>query len=144
MYIFFVVLATIFYGINVNMVHKHLHDLGSLKISSVALSLNAIQAAVVLFFTGYFNEDLFNTGVLMSTGFASILGVFGTALASILFYIFIKKAGAVFASMVTYGIPAVAILWGIWYGEHIGWKQAVCVGIILSGVWMANRKPKTS
>ena len=144
LYIFFVVLATALYGINVNMVHKHLQELGSLKIASVALSLNAIPAAVVLFFTGYFDQDLFGAGVLMSTGFASILGVFGTALASILFYILIKKAGAVFASMVTYGIPAVAILWGIWYGEHIGWKQALSVGIILAGVWTANRKPKNS
>ena len=54
----------------------------------------------------------------------------------------LKRAGAVFASMVTYGIPAVAILWGIAYGEEIGWKQILCVAIILAGVWLANRKPK--
>jgi len=142
LFVFFVVLATAFYGINVNMVHKHLSHIGSLKIAAVALSLNAIPAAIILFFTGYFDKDLLETGTLISTGYSAILGVFGTALASVLFYVLLKRAGAVFASMVTYGIPAVAILWGIAYGEHIGWKQIICVAVILAGVWLANRKPK--
>ena len=141
-YVLFVVLATALYGINVNMVHKHLSHIGSLKIAAVALSLNAIPAAVILFFTGYFDKDLFNTDVLISTGYSAILGVFGTALASVLFYVLLKRAGAVFASMVTYGIPAVAIIWGIIYGEHVGGKQVLCLVIILTGVWVANRKPK--
>lgn len=142
LFVSFVVLATALYGINVNMVHKHLSHIGSLKIAAVALSLNAIPAAIVLFFTGYFDKDLLEAGTLISTGYSAILGVFGTALASVLFYVLLKRAGAVFASMVTYGIPAVAILWGIAYGEEIGWKQILCVAIILAGVWLANRKPK--
>lgn len=31
-----------------------------------------------------------------------------------------KRAGAIFASMVTYGIPVVAIIWGVVYKEEIG------------------------
>lgn len=138
----YVVLATIMYGYNVNMVHRHLGKIGSLKVVAVALGLNAIPAAVVLFLTGYFSQDLLQTGTLISTGYATILGVFGTALATVLFYVLIKRTGAVFASMVTYGIPAVAIFWGIVFGEQVGWKQVVCVAIILSGVWLANKKPK--
>ncbi|RYF90931.1 MAG: DMT family transporter [Chitinophagaceae bacterium] len=138
----YVVLATMFYGYNVNMVHRHLGSIGSLKVVAVALGLNAIPAAVVLFLTGYFDQDLLQRGNLVSTGYATILGVFGTALATVLFYVLIKRTGAVFASMVTYGIPAVAIFWGIVFGEAVGIKQIACVVIILSGVWLANRKPK--
>ncbi len=143
LYILFVVLATAFYGINVNMVHKHLSHIGSLKIAAVALSLNAIPALVVLFFTGYFNKNYLNTGVLISTGYSSVLGVFGTAIASVLFYVLLKRAGAIFASMVTYGIPVIAIMWGIIYGEQIGWKQLLSMCVILAGVWVANRKLKS-
>lgn len=142
LFILFVVLATMLYGFNVNMVHRHLSHIGSLKIAAVALSLNAIPALLVLFFTGYFQQDLMATGTLMSTGFSTLLGIFGTALASVLFYVLLKRAGAVFASMVTYGIPVIAIMWGIIYGEHIGMKQVASMFVILAGVWVANMKDR--
>ncbi len=139
-YISFVVLATIFYGFNVNMVQRQLKDIGSLQIAAVALTLNAIPALIVLYFTGYFNLPFSDKGVLWSTAASSILGIFGTAIASIIFYVLVKRAGAIFASMVTYGIPVVAILWGIMYKEEVGWKQVACLALILFGVYFANRK----
>ena len=139
-YVSYVVLATIFYGFNVNMVHKHLHHIGSIQIASVALTLNAIPAFIVLYFTGYFNLPLSDSGILYSTGHAALLGILGTALASIIFYVLIKRAGAVFSSMVTYGIPIIANFWGIIYGEEVGIKQFGCLALILLGVYLANRK----
>jgi drug/metabolite transporter (DMT)-like permease len=140
LYVSFIVLATIFYGINVNMVHRHLRDTGSLQIAAVALSLNAVPALIVLVFTGYFDLPLTSTGILYSTGHAALLGIFGTAIASIIFYVLIKRAGAVFSSMVTYGIPLVANCWGLLYGEEVGWKQFGCLLLILVGVYVANRR----
>jgi drug/metabolite transporter (DMT)-like permease len=139
-YISFVVIATICYGINVNMVHKQLGNIGSLQIAAVALTLNAIPAALVLFFTGYFNLPVSEKAVFASTFYSALLGVFGTAVASIIFYMLVKRAGAVFSSMVTYGIPVVANFWGIAYGENVGWKQFACLALILLGVYVANRK----
>lgn len=140
LYISYVVLATVFYGFNVNMVHRHLTNIGSLQIAAVALTLNAIPALIVLAATGYFSLPLTSMAVLQSTGAAALLGVLGTAVASVIFYMLVKRAGAVFASMVTYGIPFVAIVWGVIYGEEVGWKQVICLMIILSGVYVANRK----
>lgn len=142
-YVSYVVLATVFYGFNVNMVHKHLHHIGSIQIASVALTLNAIPALIVLYFTGYFNLPLSDSGILYSTGQAALLGILGTAIASIIFYVLIKRAGAVFSSMVTYGIPIVANFWGILYGEEVGLKQFGCLALILAGVYIANRKGST-
>lgn len=142
LYISYVVLATIFYGINVNMVHRYLHNIGSLQIAAVALTLNAIPALIVLAATGYFSLPLTEKGVLLSTGAAAVLGIMGTAVASIIFYMLVKRAGAVFASMVTYGIPVVAIIWGVIYKEDVGWKQVLCLALILAGVYVANRKAK--
>lgn len=140
LYVSFVVLATIFYGFNVNMVFKHLKDIGSLQIAAVALSLNAIPALIVLIFTGYFNLPLTDPDILYSTGHAALLGIFGSAIASVIFYVLVKRAGAVFSSMVTYGIPIIANIWGIIYGEEVGWKQFACLLLILAGVYIANRK----
>lgn len=134
-----IVIATVMYGTNINLVRRHLHDIPSIQIASLALCLNAIPALIVLFFTGYFRQDLLSPGILASTGYSFILGICGTAIASVMFYMLIKRAGAVFSSMVTYAIPIVAIMWGIIYGEQIGWKQVGSLLVILSGVWVANR-----
>ena len=140
LHVLLVVIATLMYGVNVNIVHRHLANIPSLKIAALALSLNAIPAFIVLFITGFFSMDFLDKGVLVSSGYSILLGIFGTTLATILFYMLIKKAGAVFSSMVTYAIPLVAIMWGIAYGEHIGWKQVASLIIILLGVFIANYK----
>lgn len=142
-YISFVILATLFYGFNVNMVFKQLSSIGSLQIAAVALSLNAIPALLVLIYTGYFNLPLADAGIIKSTAAAAALGILGTALASIIFYVLVKNAGAVFASMVTYGIPVVAIFLGILRGEKIGLLQIGCLLLILAGVFVANIKSTT-
>jgi drug/metabolite transporter (DMT)-like permease len=138
-YSFLIVLATMSYGINVNMVQKYLSNISSLRIASVGLSLCAIPALLVLLLTGYFNVFT-NVAKIKGTIAASTLGIFGTAIANILFYMLIKRAGVLFTSMVTYGIPIVAIFWGILDHEDIGWRQLVSLTIILAGVYVANRK----
>ncbi|MDB5201841.1 MAG: protein of unknown function transrane [Ferruginibacter sp.] len=140
LYVSYVVLATVMYGINVNMVHRHLSTVPSLRIAAIALTSNAVPAMIVLYFTGYFNLDFSSGLILLASGYSFVLGIFGTAAASIIFYMLIKRAGAVFSSMVTYGIPVVAIGWGIIYGEKIGIRQIGCLAVILAGVYLANRK----
>ena len=139
-HISYIILATALYGYNVNMVHKHLKQIPSIRIAAVALLLNSIPAFVVLFLTGYFSHDLMEQTTLISTGYSAILGIFGTAVATILFYMLLKRAGSIFASMVTYGIPIVAIFWGIIYNEEVGWKQVLGMAVILVGVFVANKK----
>jgi drug/metabolite transporter (DMT)-like permease len=138
-YVLLVIIATMLYGLNVNMVGKYLKGIPSLHIAAIALVLIAFPALIVLYFTGYFSQDIFTKPMLIATGYTFLLGVFGTAIASIIFYMLMKRAGMIFASMVTYAIPTVAVMWGLILGEKIGWKQVVCLAIILSGVYMANR-----
>ncbi len=140
--ILLVILATILYGFNVNMVSKNLLNIPSLQIAAIALTLNAIPALLVLIFTGYFNMSLGNKDVLIATGASILLGIAGTAIATVIFYMLVKRAGVIFASMVTYGIPFVAIGWGILYGEVFGWEQFICMIIILVGVYFTNKRQK--
>ena len=134
-----VLMATIFYGINVNMVGRYLQNIGALNIASVAFSFLVLPSAAILFFTGYFNNNFTNQTVVQSTLASAVLGIIGTSLASILFYYLIKRAGVIFGSLVTYGIPIVAVCWGMVYGEKITPMQYVWMGVILLGVFIANR-----
>lgn len=139
-YTFLVLLATLFYGINVNMVGRYMTGIGSLEIASMAFVFLIIPCFLILFFTGYFLLPLGNDAYLKSTLASVVLGIFGTAIASILFYMLVKRASALFASMVTYGIPFVALAWGIWGGEHVNFQQVICLSVILVGVYLANKK----
>jgi drug/metabolite transporter (DMT)-like permease len=73
---------------------------------------------------------------------ASILGIVGSAIATAIFYILIKRAGGIFASLVTYGVPFIGILWGILDGEKITIKQVACLAVILFGVYLSNLPDK--
>jgi drug/metabolite transporter (DMT)-like permease len=135
----FVLLATLFYGINVNLVNRFLHDIASLQIATVAFTFLILPAAGVLWYTGFFAHAGAAPGWGRAVSASVILGVLGTALASVLFYVLLKKAGPVFASMVTYGIPFVAIGWGVSAGETVVPMQVACLLVILAGVYLARK-----
>ena len=139
-YTLLVLLATLFYGINVNMVGRHMQGIGSLHIASVAFVFLVIPCIIILYFTGYFALPLSHKEVWTATLASAVLGIMGTAVASILFYMLVKRAGTLFASMVTYGIPFIAVMWGVWGGELITMRQIVCLGVILVGVYLVNKK----
>jgi drug/metabolite transporter (DMT)-like permease len=134
----YIIVATICYGINVNMVSRYLKHLPSLMLASVAFGLLIIPSGIILLYTGYTGETG-KPGFWYSTGASAVLGIFGTAVASVLFYMLMKKAGPLFASMVTYGIPFVALFWGFLAGETITAVQIACLGLILAGVYLANK-----
>jgi drug/metabolite transporter (DMT)-like permease len=116
-----------------------LHHIPSLNIAAFAFSFLLIPSLVILILTGFFNLNLQDTEVLKSVGASALLGITGTAMATILFYILLKRAGTIFASLVTYGIPFVAILWGLLAGETITGLQILCLIMILGGVYISRR-----
>ncbi|MBL7818301.1 MAG: DMT family transporter [Saprospiraceae bacterium] len=141
-YSLLVVLATIGYGWNGNILARHLGAVGSVNIAAIAYTILGIPAFFILLTTGYFNNNWSDTAFLKASGAAAILGIVGTAIAQILFYMLLKRTNVVFAALVTYTIPFVAILWGVWYGETITAMQIACLLLILSGVYVANRPNK--
>jgi len=134
-----VLIATILYGINVHTVGRNLKAIGSIQIASVAFSFLILPSAALLFFTGFFDYNFKDPLVIHSILSSAVLGMVGTSMASILFYYLVKKAGILFGSMVTYGIPIVAVVWGLIYGESLAPLQVVCLAVILLGVYIVNR-----
>lgn len=141
-YTLLIVFATFLYGINVNMVGHYLKGIKPIHIATVSLAFMTIPAGIILWQQGFmhlnFNDAIVKKSVVESIG----LGVAGSAIATALFYILVQKAGILFASLVTYGIPFIALFWGFIDGEKITWVQPLCLGIILFGVYLAYRPEK--
>jgi len=134
-----VLVATFFYGLNVNLVGKFLKNIRSIDIVSVAFAFLIIPSTLILYITGYFSMSFKNPHFQQATIASIILGVVGTSIASILFYMLIKRSTIIFASMVTYGIPVIAVAWGVYFGESISILQIGSLLIILAGVYIVNK-----
>jgi drug/metabolite transporter (DMT)-like permease len=136
--ILLIILATVFYGINVNMVGRHLQGVNVYGIASVSLLCSGFIALLVLIFTGFFSLEFNNAGFLKAAGYTSLLGFICTGVATILYYQLIKSAGVIFSAMVTYCIPIMAIVWGFFYHESITWLEVGSLFVILIGVYTTN------
>lgn len=135
-----VLIASVGYALNVNILKKYLNELSPLAIATGNFVVIVIPALLILIGTGYFDEIWTVPEVQVSTGYIAILALFGTALAKILFNKMIQISSPVFASSVTYTMPIVAVLWGIFDGERFGWYQAISALIVLFGVYLANQR----
>lgn len=138
-YSIFILFATICYGFNVNLVGKHMQNISALNIASVAFSFSIIPAAFILIWTGYFEYDFSNPALLNATLASGVLGVINTSIASILFYVLVKRSGILFASTVTYAIPFVSLAMGLLNHEAIHPMRILGLAIILGGVYIVNK-----
>lgn len=138
-YTLWILLATILYGFNINIVAHYLKDIDPIRLAVVSIAFMIIPTGIVLWQGNFLQLPFDDDATLLAVINSVMLGVAGTAIATALFYLLVKKAGGLFASLVTYGIPFVALTWGFIFGENITLLQIGCLGIILSGVYLANR-----
>ena len=139
-YVFFVLLATFCYGLNLNIVKYWFVELKPVEITAISL-LMVLPAALIYLFAGtsFSFKLIHNEEAWIALGYLSLLGVMGTAIALILFNAMVKVVSPVFASSVTYLIPVVAIGWGVLDGEILTSGHYLGIITILLGVWIGNR-----
>ncbi|MDA9938131.1 DMT family transporter [Salibacteraceae bacterium] len=137
-YSLMVIAATLCYGISVNTIKSWLVDLSSKQITGFAFFVLLPFMTVGLIYNGFF-DIAFEAENRLNLAYLSILGVFGTAGALLLFNQLIKFTSAVFASSVTYMIPIVAMCWGLLDGEELNLFHASGFALILSGVYVISK-----
>ena len=138
-YALLVIIASICYAMNVNLIKKYLSDVKPLSITTGNFLVMLIPALIILSCTNFFEMvSLPKTQHAML--FIMILGVVGTGIANILFFKLIQMSSPVFASSVTYLIPIVAFFWGLLDSESLTALQFFGAFIILVGVYLANKK----
>jgi drug/metabolite transporter (DMT)-like permease len=137
-----IVLATICYALSVNIIRNFLSELDSVTITGAALFPVAIGCTLYLFNTDFISRIDGSDEAWISFGSIIILGVVGTAISVVFFNKLIKISGVVFSSSVTYLIPIVAVLWGIFDGESFMVDTLIGLIFILAGVYMVNRKKR--
>jgi len=137
----YIILATLFYGLSVNVIKSKLGGVNPITATVWAMMFIGPMAGMYLFgFTDFTTRLSSNPQALQSLGYVSILAIFGTALSVIVFNVLIKNTSALFASSVTYLIPIVAMGWGVVDGDSIYFLHYLWIGLILIGVYLVNKK----
>jgi drug/metabolite transporter (DMT)-like permease len=136
----FGVLATLMYGISVNTLKMKLPHLKAVTVTTLSLATAAPFTIGVSLASGVTDVLAQDPDAWTNLGYVAILGVVGSGVAVILFNRLIQMTTALFSSSVTYAIPVVAILWGIWDGEQILWNHMLGLGIIVTGIYLVNKR----
>lgn len=140
-YAFFVILACICYGFNLNLIKFRFEKLTPIEITAISLLLVLPVALIYLMAgTNFSYKVVHSEGALLALGYVTLLGVLGTALALIIFNKMVKRVAPVFASSVTYLIPIVAIFWGVIDGEVLLIGHYIGIAAVILGVWYGNKK----
>ncbi|WP_339876202.1 DMT family transporter [uncultured Algoriphagus sp.] len=138
---FYVILACICYGFNLNIIKYRFQKLKPIEITAISLIMVLPAALIYLMAGTQFSYKVVNIeGALTALGYVTLLGVMGTAIALIIFNVMVKTATPVFAASVTYIIPIVAIFWGVLDGEVLLFGHYIGIVAVIIGVWFGNRK----
>ncbi|KUG26937.1 permease of the drug/metabolite transporter (dmt) superfamily [hydrocarbon metagenome] len=134
-----VIIATLGYGLNINLLKKWFPRLNSLVLTSLAMFSVGPLAAVYLLSTNFVNVVANNDEALMSLFYLFLLGVVGTSFALVLFNKLIQITTPVFASTVTYLIPIAAVIWGVIDNEAFYPVHFIGMAMIIMGVYIVNK-----
>lgn len=137
-----VIICSFLYAFNVNIIKKYLQDLSAVAIATGHFTVILIPSIIVLLISDFNFERLQSPQTQTSLFYVTLLAIFGTTLAKILFNKLINMSSAVFASSVTYSMLIVSIFWGILDGENFSFNQLFATVIIILGILLTNKKSR--
>ena len=127
------------YAIGNTYVKKRFHDRPPLALSADALGLGGI----VLLPLSFFLDPVKEGNVPLAVTSIALLGIASTGLCAWMFYKLVQKHGPLYAGMVAYVIPLVAVGWGYLFdGQRLSRGQIVAMfGIMAMVALVQTEKP---
>ena len=109
---------------------------------ALAAVIMAVSAVVMLPFVAW------REGVVLpppdTAAWAVMLGVVHTALATLIMFAIIARAGATFFASINFLIPVVGYLLGVLaLGEPFSWRAVASLALVLAGIWLASRAARS-
>ena len=136
----FIVVATLGYGVSVNVIKRHLSDIPALAVTGLLLLfIGGPALAFLLLGTDFLHKLAAVPGAWTAFGYIALLATMSTAVAMVLFNKLIQTSTALFAASNTYLIPVVALGWGLLDGELFNLWHLLGMVIILVSVAIIHR-----
>lgn len=135
-----ILIATLLYGINVNIIELKLSKYNPLYIAFISLTFLFVPSLICMFFFNFPFDIMFSPASMKATLCIMFLGIAGTGIGLILFNRLIQISNGLFASTVTYTMPIVSSLWGIFLNEKFGLIQLLSLSLIFFGILIVRKK----
>ena len=139
-YAMLIILGGASYAVNSLIVKEKLPNLDAIKLTAAVYTFWAIPSAIILYFTGIIQNFEMKPTYVEPLFYMAFLTIFGTAIAMLLYFKLIQNTSAVFASISSYLLPVVAIIWGILDGEKFSFWYIVGGILILIGIYLIREK----
>ncbi len=138
-----ITLAAMSYGVGLVFIRKNLINVPPIHAPAAQLlSVTAYLLPLSLFLTPEFSFSTLGTDVIVSI---SVLGVFGTAVAFVLYFKLLERTSAGYVSMVTYLMPIYGVILGIIFlDEQLTIWMILGAASILSGISLVNKRVERS
>lgn len=139
-----VVLASLCYAVNANLIKSKLQSVSPMGIAVGNFLFLILPSLAVVIYSGALSEAVRQGPHFWpSMGYIALLCIFGTAIAKVMFNRLIQISTPVFSVSVTYLIPIVGIFWGLIDGERFSMGQFAAAAVILLGIYLVNKRKKT-
>jgi len=133
-----ILLATIFYAFNVNLVKKFFDHHNTVVLTAASFIFFGYFTVIILVKSDFAEVMKTNPNAWMSLGAVTVLSLFSTVMATVLFFKLAQKSNALFASSVSFAIPLVALFWGFLDGEKLSIVHFLSLILILTGVYLTR------
>ncbi|MGE5357364.1 MAG: DMT family transporter [Deltaproteobacteria bacterium] len=138
-----IVLATILYGLNVNLVKKFF-DSHDPNILTAASFIFFGPFCIVFLLNSDFAGKFENPEIWFSLSTVALLSIFSTVLATVIFFRLVQRSNAIFASSVSFMAPVVALGWGLLDGETFNFIYILSLILILLGVYLTRNSNRSN
>jgi drug/metabolite transporter (DMT)-like permease len=139
LYIILILLATLCYGFNANIVKSFFPSTPSLIVSAGAFFLVGLPCLLYILINGDLYQVVSDSSKHISLISSLVLSLVCTVIANVIFYNLVQNTTPVFASSVTFLIPIASVLWAIFDGEHVGWSHLISMVLILIALILLKR-----
>jgi len=134
-----VIFGAFFYALNALLVKK-IKNVNAIPLSAVVMIFSSIQLLALFPFMEETNI-LFQNYELRSLFSLIIMGIFSTALATVIYYKIINDYGPNFLSLVNYPIPVFAFFVGvIFLNENISFYSIVSLLLVIIAIYVSQKK----
>lgn len=133
-----IVIASILYGLNVNLVKKYFDNHDTLILTAASFIFFGPVSIIILAKTDFLHQMQNNDKAWVALLSVATLSLFSTVISTVLFFRLVQKSNAVFASSVSFTAPVVALLWGWLDGESFNVVNLISLTLILLGVYLTR------
>ncbi len=139
-YALLIILGGASYAVNSLIVKEKIPELDAIKLTAAVYSFWAIPEGIILYFTGIIQNFEMKENYIEPMFYMAFLTIFGTAIAMLLYFKLIQNTSAVFASISSYLLPIVAIIWGILDDEEFSFWYILSGILIAIGIYLIREK----